>query len=373
MNARTERVLDLAPSDLARWRALAERALEPNPFYEPHFVLPYSTNAATPTELYVVLVEEGDSMLACLPVHFDRPWHKLPFSTCFCFYRSVCNPLVDADRAADALDTLVDHLIARRREGGTRFFACDQLVEDGLVARHLGSAFGRKGLSMERYEHWERPMLYRNDTGSYLDERLGRKERSTLARKRRRLGEALGGEPVLVDRAGDEQAVESFLLLEASGWKGRDGTALACRPQGAEVFRELCRNFAALGRLQLLSFEVEGTAVAMECRLRGGPGVFVYKLGFSDAYAKFSPGTLLTIESIDHFHNQTDAAWVDCCNRPEFSEVLERFWGGRRRVATVSASLGGWFEGRVVRSLVPMRKTFMRLRGKQPERGVKVG
>ena len=126
-------------------------------------------------------------------------------------------------------------------------------------------------------------------SGLSLAENHSSKYRSEIRRRRRRLEEILGGPLQFLDRS-DTGAVDEFIRLEASGWKGQDGGAYAKRPDADKRFRALCHNFAALGRLHLLSLEVDGRSIAMQCCLRSGTTIFVLRVGHDAQLNAFGPG-----------------------------------------------------------------------------------
>src|SRR5207302_3481538 len=73
------------------------------------------------------------------------------------------------------------------------------------------------------------------DRAGYADAAIGPKKRKELRRQRRRLGD-IGAVRCAQSAAGDiPAALQDFLALEASGWKGRAGTAVA-RHQDLQQF-----------------------------------------------------------------------------------------------------------------------------------------
>ena len=58
----------LDAADRAAWSDLADRAVEPNPFFRPEFVLPSVRHHDVPVELIVVRDETRSRWVACLPV-----------------------------------------------------------------------------------------------------------------------------------------------------------------------------------------------------------------------------------------------------------------------------------------------------------------
>src|SRR5205085_10968765 len=76
----------------------------------------------------------------------------------------------------------------------------------------------------------------------------------------------------LEDGAELEAWLSDFLRLEASGWKGRQGTALNCLAAERDFFLDMARAAFARRRLMLLALRCNGTPVAMQCNLRAGEG-----------------------------------------------------------------------------------------------------
>src|SRR5437870_2180293 len=108
MTAVTARVVPLADVDdgmLAAWRSVAARALEPNPFHEPAFVLAAAHHLGAPG-VALALVEAGGGWQACLPVQRARrlPGGHLPALTTWRhLYSFLGTPLVAPDAPVAAL------------------------------------------------------------------------------------------------------------------------------------------------------------------------------------------------------------------------------------------------------------------------------
>lgn len=90
-----------------------------------------------------------------------------------------------------------------------------------------------------------------------------------------------------------EVDLELFLDLEASGWKGRQGTAIRCRPSTLALYREFAGAAARRGYLRLQVLEVSGRAVAADLSCAFGGGVHMLKTGFDETCAESSPGLVL--------------------------------------------------------------------------------
>jgi CelD/BcsL family acetyltransferase involved in cellulose biosynthesis len=160
--------------------------------------------------------------------------------------------------------------------------------------------------------------------------------RRRLRRLARQLGATLGGEVQMVERAGDPAVVERFLALEALGWKGRGGSAMACRPGHADFVREVCRAYAEAGRLRLHTLEAGGRIAAVICELRAGDGLFLFKIAHDPHIGRYSPGTQLVVASCE----SSDARWIDSGAAPGASWLNDLF-PEQRMIASLLVSPEG--------------------------------
>jgi CelD/BcsL family acetyltransferase involved in cellulose biosynthesis len=323
----------LTPSDGAAWRRLADRAAEPNPFFEADYVLPAVRHLSS-GPISLAVVADGDEWIACLPVERRRRWRWYPgrwvvtWRHVYCFLGT---PLVDTSRVEPALEHLMEAVSASGRGTWT---ALEWLDGGGHLRDALDGALAARRSRALGLEAFERAALRRRAEASYLQETLKPARRKELRRLGRRLEEELGEPVVLEDRAGDPDACEEFMRLEASGWKGRGGTALAADPAHAAFFREVCAAFAARGRLQLLRLGTPDRAVAMQCNLIAGGTLFCFKVAYDETLARWSPGVQLEARAVDVFHGRTDVALADSCADPD-NELINRMWPDRRAITTL--------------------------------------
>ena len=163
---------------------------------------------------------------------------------------------------------------------------------------------------------------------------------------------------------GEPGAYEDFMRLEAEGWKGRDGTALASNPGHASFFRTVCGSYARSGRLQLLDLSAAGSTVAMKCNLLAGDVVFCFKIAYDERYATYSPGLQLERRTIDTFHARTSAIAMDS-SQTRHNDMINRLWPDRRSLATMllpSEGALGWVSARSARAAVAVHRRVERLR-----------
>ncbi len=317
----------LTASDVDRWRALVDAAVEPNPFFEPVLALAASEHLGE-RGVSLLVVEDDAGWRACMPVRANKIERVVPglrtWGHLYCFLGT---PLLDADHAVPAARSLLGIALASRRP-----LTLATLTDGGPASSAIDQAAADLGLVTIAETRHERAFLERRPAGDYLDSMRSHRRRE-LDRLGRRLEAELDCPLSVVDEAGQDAAVDRFLELERSGWKGRADTALGSSAGHAAFFRTVCRAFAAEGRLQLLALSADKRTVAMKCNLYAGEGGFCFKIAYDEELARFSPGVQLERENVRLFHHARSERWQDSCADPE-NGMINRLWPDRRRIRT---------------------------------------
>jgi CelD/BcsL family acetyltransferase involved in cellulose biosynthesis len=335
MNGRIAPVRTLSPADEAAWTALAARAAEPNPLYEPNCLVPAARHQTFGDEIHVVFAEEDGRIYGCMPVRQLRRWRSFPYPFVVTQVRRMIycgTPLVDPERSDEAVAAMLDTLRADRRPTRGRVLVIQELTQDGPADAAVAAAVAARHLPIYRYESWERGVVNRRDDGNY-EAQQSRRDRKELARCRRRLTDLLGTEPRLVDRSADPAVIDEFIALEAAGYKSDADVAVATVPGESAYLREMCARFAADGRLRAFCLEAGGQTLAMQLVLTAGVGRFAIKISYDERFAKYAPGVLLHFAVMDACFGADDAEWIDTCSSPRF-EVLLRIYPDRRRITS---------------------------------------
>jgi CelD/BcsL family acetyltransferase involved in cellulose biosynthesis len=358
----------ISAADVGRWGELAAAAAAPNPFFEPEYVLALARGLGQEAEVRLLVAEQAGEWLGCLPIHSPGRWHQIPLRGVATWrghelYGLLGTPLIAAEGRQQTVEALLDGLLAACPAGG--FAALDWLAQDGELGEELGGALGRLSPRPVEFERFERAALERRPEPTYLEETLSSKRRRELRRQSRKLGEALGGEPELVERGGEGAAVETLMALESSGRKGERGTVLASDAGHARFFTEMCRGFAELGRLQMLELRCGGKTVAAKCNLRAGDTLFMFKIAFDDEWAAHSPGILLEREMLKFFHQKTDARSMDSCADPN-NAMINRLWPDRRTIASYALPARG-ASGNIVRTALVGARSLRDRKAKRRE------
>jgi CelD/BcsL family acetyltransferase involved in cellulose biosynthesis len=175
-----------------------------------------------------------------------------------------------------------------------------QRVQPGtLPAVPPGPSTGRHGLVISRPAGPCLGIDFDLDPQGYLA-RLPGKVRYDVRRAHTR-AEAAGGlsfdalapAPAEVDRLFAE-----FMAVEASGWKGRLGSALALNARLRAFFRFYCQRSAEQGTLRLFRLRIADRVAAVQMAVEIYGRLWILKIGYDETLARCSPGMLLTANTI---------------------------------------------------------------------------
>jgi CelD/BcsL family acetyltransferase involved in cellulose biosynthesis len=272
------------------WDRLAAEAATPNPFFACRLVQAHLAHGLASPDLRFVVVHRGEALLALLP--YD------PRGTRVGLWRRAAagwvSPYVVTSTPLIARSGLVDHadaLLDGMRAAG-RLWLLPLLSLESSAGTALQAALAARRWPTRTLSPFGRAVLDGGDDGAY-GRHLGARRRKDLGRRRRRLAE-LGRLEVksVGDGEGLRRSVDDFLRLEANGWKGAAGTALACRPETAAYLRAA---FDAGGpvspRADILS--LDGRPIAISLAFVCGGTAYMFKTAYDESLRRHAPGVLL--------------------------------------------------------------------------------
>jgi len=92
--------------------------------------------------------------------------------------------------------------------------------------------------------------------------------------------------------------------VEASSWKGRQGTALACDPAQGAFYRRYAAAACRKGILRLCFLRIGDHTAAVEFAVEAEERFWLLKMGYDEAFARCSPGMLLLRETVREAANR---------------------------------------------------------------------
>ena len=324
------------------WDALAQWASEPNPFFESWYLLPSLENLDPQGRVRLLVLEADGQLAGLMPVkqELDYYGHPLPHLRNWAH----ANCFLGAPLVARGFERMFWRELlawADRRAGLSLFLHLAHLPSQGALWEALvaeSAAAGRPAATVMR----EKRAMLASDLSpeDYLEASLSTKKRKELRRQQRRLSDE--GE-LVVERQRDDTGLigwtEEFLTLEAKGWKGSNGSALASDAATKDIFRRALQGAARRGKLDRLAMRLGNRPVAMLASFVSRPGAFSYKTAFDEDYARFSPGVLLQRENLAILERGS-IDWVDSC-AAEDHPMIDHIWRERRTIARCSIGIGG--------------------------------
>ncbi|WP_339031956.1 GNAT family N-acetyltransferase [Bradyrhizobium symbiodeficiens] len=334
-DATTARV-PLIAIDPGQWRALAQRAIEPNGYYLPGWELAVSATARGRTEASALPAFAGSStrLIGLMPVIPLWRAMKIPLPALVSAhpYGTLCSPLIDRDAPIEA----ASRLLQQAREAGAHALVLNDVALDGAAMTALKQVLDRDGLKPRVLSSYVRASLdATQDDETLLREALGTKKLKELRRQRHRLDEH-GAVAFDVARRPDEigPALETFLQLEASGWKGKRGTALVQHAGDATFIRRAVPALAETAQCEIITLRTGTAPIAAGIVLRHQDRAFFFKLGIDERFAKYSPGVQLTLELTRHLCADPAIASADSTASADHP-MINPIWRGRFAVGDV--------------------------------------
>jgi CelD/BcsL family acetyltransferase involved in cellulose biosynthesis len=318
------------------WRALSERAIEPNAYYLPDWELAVNTSASGRTGASALLASNAASarLIGVMPVVSLWRACRIPLPALVSAhpYGTFCTPHLDREAADEA----AGQLIRQARQAGARALILREVSLDGAAIGTFRDRLQRDGLHARVLQSHVRACLDATQDGEeLLRDALGGKKLKELRRQRQRLAEH-GAVSFDVARSPEDvtSAIETFLVCEASGWKGKRGTALIQVEGDATFIRRATKALAASGQCEIVILRAEDTPVAAGIVLRHQDRAFFFKLGVDERFAKYSPGVQLTLDLTRYLCADPKVASADSTASPDHP-MINPIWRGRFTIGDV--------------------------------------
>ena len=339
---------DVGPLE-REWEQLAERS-GASPFHRPGWMRAWSS-AFGNGNLRLLALRRSGELSALLPLQVGRGRLKSPTN----WHTPTFGPI--ADRPED-----VNELLAGLFDLEARSIDLSLLeLEDGTLDLALEAARGARRVVAAR-PLTRSPWVPLEGSWEDYERRLSKNRRKGLRQRRRKL-EELGNVTVEIEMGDSrlDELLEQALVLEASGWKGRRGTAIGSRPETRSFYTQVARWAAERGWLRLAFLRLDGAPIAFDLSLERGPVRYSLKAGHALAYARYGPGVLLLYELLKDAHaaglerfellgheddfklgwtdRVSDRAWLRACAPTASGRAEATIVRARERVRPVAARL----------------------------------
>jgi CelD/BcsL family acetyltransferase involved in cellulose biosynthesis len=345
-------LVDIADVPLAAWRDLFNRAIEPNAFYHPAWARAasqHSREAAGAKALLAFDPNDRARLIGLMPVVSAKRALGLPLPLLVAWqpYTRLTTPLLDAQRAEEAAALLIE----AARAAGARAILHNDYAPDGAAAKALHRVLAARNISPRVMRVRDRARLDATvDADAMLHDALGAKKLKELRRQRNRLEDT--GEvkfTIASSPAAVSAALDKFFAIEASGWKGARGTALADDDGDVAFMRASTAALAAEGLCEIVTLFAADKSVASGIVLRHASHAYFFKIAYDEQLAKSSPGVQLTLDLTRRLCGDAAIAEVDSTANA-YHPMIDKIWRGRLAIATalIPLNAGDPFAGAMV-------------------------
>ena len=321
--------------DLARvrsdWCDLFDRSVECNVFYGPDMLEPLATGPLGESSFRVMLAWRGAGSIRRLAGFMPITLAATPLAAVRGFqhhYVVGSIPLIDAENSAEVACALMDGL-AEARPGA--LLILDDVRLDWPAWRVFREAAEATDRAYEEGDEVFRAAVAPASSAAHVKGKIAQ----NLRRCEGRLAK-FGAWSVTMpdDTARARQGLEALLTLEASGWKGAAGTALANNPETLEFARKAFDPGNLRPKPLFSVLELDGRPIAVSMHLAGTDNAANLKCAYDEEYAACSPGVVLDAAVANDLRREAFTPMLDSVAKP--GHPVERLWPERLRCGWVA-------------------------------------
>ncbi len=264
------------------WDALAAR--DPLPFSCHAWFAAWRRGFGAGRRLRICLLWRGEELAGAFPLW--RRGRRLQ-AMANALHTPVFRPLARDD------DALAVVAAAAVRAAGAAELTVEALPDGDPALRALrGAARARRRLVVVDAQHVSPIVDTAGDFDAYRQLMKGRWRE--LERRRRKMHREHDVRYELLCSPDDvDRALDRGLAVEASGWKGAAGTAIASAPDTLAFYRAVAHGFHRMGALSLSELWLDGRVVAFDLALLHRGRLHLLKTGYDESVRALAPGLAL--------------------------------------------------------------------------------
>jgi hypothetical protein len=282
---------------------LSARAGEGNPHQSPGAAGALFGGLADPADAVILAAtapDEARKLMGVWVMRLARPrWalgQPVLKAPAYPVFEPLSLPVLDAAQGEAAMAAMLAALMADPLL--PRLIHCPSLPSEGPAFGALGAALAAHGGRLDSFNDWRRATFAPPADGGgpdWLAAAFGKRFKR-LEAKRRAL--AAQGEVAFRMHGGENcvAAARRFLSLEAAGWKGKAGSAMASDAGDAAYALRLAEELGSRGQMQVAELTLDGRAIASALLPMAGGTVSFFKTAYDEACRDHSPGVILDME-----------------------------------------------------------------------------
>ena len=279
------------------WRNLCTEAENDQPFFHPEWIRAYIRAFAPHASLLLITVRVQGRLCLVLPLVEERcrfngvPLQRLraPVNAHPGRFDFVCSPGLDGETAVVAA---WEHL---KKLEGWNLLELRDIPAGGAAGRlaAVARADGFDAVEVPELPNPYIPITHKPEMGKVLPR--SSRLRTKLRQARRELV-AQGALEFRCVETANKNDLQRFYQLEASGWKGRERSAINSAPSTRKFYDEIAESAARFGYLALYFLEWNGELLAAHFALLYRGRCYSPKVAYNEKFDRFAPGHLIVEE-----------------------------------------------------------------------------
>lgn len=314
------------------WRELCSEAVDDQPFYRPEWIAAHIRSFTPQAKVLLLTVAAGGRLELVLPLLEERAWFcglpvrrlRAPVNGHSCRFDAVRRRGMDGHRTIEAAWNCL------QKSPDWDFLEFEGVPVPGTLSS-LVDAAKRDGFLTGEIVMSPNPYLpIPSDPVALRELPVNKKLRSQLRGIHHQMMEK-GELRLRCMNTADRDALQKFYALEAAGWKGASGTAIATSAPCRRFYDEIAHWAGSLGLLSIYRLEWNDQLLAAHFGLTYNGRYCSPKIAYDEAFGKWAPGHLIVGEILR-----------DCAARGivEYditgqNDDWKRKWSGRTRAQSL--------------------------------------
>lgn len=276
------------------WTELYQEASNRQPFYRPEVIGAYVRAFAPKARVTVFTVQSYGRWVAALPLIHQLaimngiPVRQLrsPGNEHTLRFDLLCHP----EESLQCIARMLWQELERRPD-----FDVLQLedVPQGGYAHELLAMARNRGFRVGAWRSKEVPYLAFSDTPDAQFRHANDTLKSNVRRRTRKAERELGGLRLIRETDARPESLDQFYELEASGWKGKNNSAIRCLAETKEFYDAVAKGGARQGFFALDRLMAGDLLIAMQFAFIDQARYYGMKFCYDERYSTHGPGNLL--------------------------------------------------------------------------------
>jgi hypothetical protein len=325
---------------------LSMRAAEGNPHQSPGAAEALFGGLADPADAVILAAfspDDPDRLMGVWVMRLARPrWtlgQPVLKAPAYPVFEPLSLPVLDASASHEAMAAMLGALTADPLL--PRLLHCPSLPAAGPAFEALTGALPALGGRITSFNDWQRATFALpagGDPSGWMATSFGKRFKR-LETKRKAL--AAEGDVAfhLHGGSGCSAATRRFLALEAAGWKGAAGSAMANDARDAAFALRLADKLGPRGEMKVAELTLGDRTIASALLTMGGGTVSFFKTAYDETFKAHSPGVLLDMEITRALAVMPGFRMMDS-GMDDSAPPTSTIWPGRRAMSHALIALG---------------------------------